>query len=365
MIFVLGVWLLSEGILKAGDDGDDKKQNLEEAMGKQSYSIEIGGESFTLDWAAPLCMPLFAGAEFAKALQEKEISPLQVLLRMSDPVLETSMMSGVLDFLSSGKYADGDSGILQRMVQSAISSYVLQFFPTAMGAAARVMDEYESRTTRTDKKGDAAFWERLGRQIINKIPYARQVFNKPYVDLFGKQEKKEKPIDYALSVVKNTVIPGYITSVSGTKSEKILYEVMEESKETKFIPGFVTKFNVNKKPHTLSQEEYYNYHVMRGEWYETYLPEVASEEWFTDLEADEQAIVLESFKDIADDLTKKRVIPEYDLRLKRSKYLYRMLYGDEPVSGQGSGECGKANISWNRSFGACQETSGRRTHKVI
>ena len=334
MIFVLGVWLLSEGILKAGDDGDDKKQNLEEAMGKQSYSIEIGGESFTLDWAAPLCMPLFAGAEFAKALQEKEISPLQVLLRMSDPVLETSMMSGVLDFLSSGKYADGDSGILQRMVQSAISSYVLQFFPTAMGAAARVMDEYESRTTRTDKKGDAAFWERLGRQIINKIPYARQVFNKPYVDLFGKQEKKEKPIDYALSVVKNTVIPGYITSVSGTKSEKILYEVMEESKETKFIPGFVTKFNVNKKPHTLSQEEYYNYHVMRGEWYETYLPEVASEEWFTDLEADEQAIVLESFKDIADDLTKKRVIPEYDLRLKRSKYLYRMLYGDEPVSGQ-------------------------------
>lgn len=26
--------------------------------------------------------------------------------------------------------------------------------------------------------------------------------------------------------------------------------------------------------------------------------------------------------------------PEYDLRLKRSKYLYRMLYGDEPVSGQ-------------------------------
>lgn len=104
---------------------------------------------------------------------------------------------------------------------------------------------------------------------------------------------------------------------------------------------------------------------MRGEWYETYLPEVASEEWFTDLEADEQAIVLESFKDIADDLTKKRVIPEYDLRLKRSKYLYRMLYGDEPGFRSRSGECGKANISWNRSFGACQETSGRRTHKVI
>lgn len=334
MIFVLGVWLLSEGILKAGDDEDDKKQNLEEAMGKQSYSIEIGGESFTLDWAAPLCMPLFAGAEFAKALQEKEISPLQVLLRMSDPVLETSMMSGVLDFISSAKYADGDSGVVQRMVQSAFSSYVLQFFPTAMGAAARVMDEYESRTTRTDKKGDAAFWERLGRQIINKIPYARQVFNKPYVDLFGKQEKKERPLDYAISLVKNTIVPGYITSVSGTKSEKILYEVMEESKETKFIPGFVKKFTVDKVEHTLTQEEYYNYHVMRGEWYETYLPEIASEEWFTDLEADEKAIVLESFKKIADDLTKKRVIPEYDIHLNRSKYLYRMLYGDEPVSEQ-------------------------------
>ena len=334
MIFVLGAWLLSQGLLKSGDDEDDKKQSLEEAMGKQSYSIEIGGESFTLDWAAPLCMPLFAGAEFAKALQEKEISPLQVLLRMSDPVLETSMMSGVLDFLSSGKYADGDSGIIQRMVQSAVSSYVLQFFPTAMGAVARVMDEYESRTTRTDKKGDAAFWERLGRQIVNKIPYARQVFNKPYVDVFGKQEKKEKPLDYALSLIKNTIVPGYITSVSGTKSEKVLYEVMEESKETKFIPGFVTKFAVDKVQHTLTQEEYYNYHVMRGEWYEAYLPEVASDKWFTDLEADQKAIVLESFKEIADDLTKKRVIPEYTIRSNRSKYIYNMLYGDKPVSGQ-------------------------------
>lgn len=334
MIFAMGAWLLSEGILKAGDDENDQKQNLEEAMGKQSYSIEIGGESFTLDWAAPLCMPLFSGAEFAKALQEKEINPMQVLLRMSDPILETSMMSGVLDFISSAKYADGNSGILQSMTQSAVSSYVLQYFPTVMGAVARVMDEYESRTTRTDKKGDAAFWERLGRQIVNKIPYARQVFNKPYVDLFGKLEKKEKPIDYALSLVKNTIVPGYIASVSGTNSEQILYDVMEESKETKFIPSFVTKFAVDKVQHTLSQEEYYNYHVMRGEWYETYLPEVASEEWFTDLEADEKAIVLEKFKDIADDLTKKRVIPEYSIRSNRSKYIYHMLYGDEPVSGQ-------------------------------
>lgn len=334
MIFALGAWLLSQGILKSGDDEDEKKQSLEEAMGKQSYSIEIGGESFTLDWAAPLCMPLFAGAEFAKALQEKEIDPMQALLRMSDPILETSMMSGMLDFISSAKYADGNSGILQKMTQSAVSSYVLQFFPTAMGAVARVMDEYESRTTRTDKKGDAAFWERLGRQIINKIPYARQVFNKPYVDVFGKQEKKEKPLDYALSLIKNTIVPGYITSVSGTKSEKVLYEVMEESKETKFIPGFVTKFAVDKVQHTLTQEEYYNYHVMRGAWYEAYLPEVASEEWFTDLEADQKAIVLESFKEIADDLTKKRVIPEYTIRSNRSKYIYNMLYGDKPVSGQ-------------------------------
>ena len=109
---------------------------------------------------------------------------------------------------------------------------------------------------------------------------------------------------------------------------------MEESKETKFIPGFVTKFAVDKVQHTLTQEEYYNYHVMRGEWYEAYLPEVASDKWFTDLEADQKAIVLESFKEIADDLTKKRVIPEYTIRSNRSKYIYNMLYGDKPVSGQ-------------------------------
>ena len=61
-IALLGYALADAGILKASG-GDDDKDKYDEEQGKQAYSIQIGNQTYTLDWLAPTAIPLFVGAE--------------------------------------------------------------------------------------------------------------------------------------------------------------------------------------------------------------------------------------------------------------------------------------------------------------
>ena len=72
-ILMVGAFLAASGILKSGASGDDDKDALNTLTGGQNYSIEIDGKSYTIDWAAPVCMPLFVGAEIFNAIQKENV----------------------------------------------------------------------------------------------------------------------------------------------------------------------------------------------------------------------------------------------------------------------------------------------------
>lgn len=66
-IFALGAYLAAEGLLHVRAGDDDKEEAFEKSMGGQDYAIQIGDKSYTLDWALPAAMPLFAGAATEKS----------------------------------------------------------------------------------------------------------------------------------------------------------------------------------------------------------------------------------------------------------------------------------------------------------
>jgi hypothetical protein len=53
-ITYMGYVLAEAGILKASGGDDDKKEKYDEEQGKQTYSLEIGGKSYSLDWLSPV-----------------------------------------------------------------------------------------------------------------------------------------------------------------------------------------------------------------------------------------------------------------------------------------------------------------------
>ena len=66
-IVAVGAFLASCGFLK-GALGDDPEDELAALTGEQGYAVEIGDVSFTVDWAAPLSLPLFVWAELQSCL---------------------------------------------------------------------------------------------------------------------------------------------------------------------------------------------------------------------------------------------------------------------------------------------------------
>ncbi len=319
-IFVLGAWLLRTGVLAilAGDDEDEEK--LGEAMGHQGYALEVGDYSFTIDWAAPAVMPLFMGAEVARSLDDgMGVSVLETLARMSDPVIETSMLSGVLGVFDSIRYSEKGSDVVVDLTTEVMSSYLMQYVPSIFGAVARTFDEVESRTSRPSVNGDEGFMEMLGRKAANKVPVLRSIVgSKPYVDIMGKYEVKDDAGDYLVSFMQNFILPGDVSKITSSDATAELCDVVEAAQRTDVIPKYVSKVG----EHKLTHDEYFEFHEARGALYDEVIPYLAEQGWYNECSAGQKAEILKDFKEAADKLTKKRIVPSYNLNNKKLESIY-------------------------------------------
>ncbi|HBS60931.1 MAG TPA: hypothetical protein DEA44_16915, partial [Firmicutes bacterium] len=103
----LGYYLARLGILQAGGDDEERKAYYDIETGEQPYSLRIGDTTITLDWLTPANMPLFIGAELynvAVTGEEQEVSLSRILdslTKVSDPLLQLSMLQGINDAMSS------------------------------------------------------------------------------------------------------------------------------------------------------------------------------------------------------------------------------------------------------------------------
>lgn len=168
------------GIRLVGKLDEEDEKNA----GRQGYALEIGGTSYTVDWAAPANIPLFIGANIHSALQDKQtdtsalVSVLDACKDTVEPMLELSCLSSLNDLLQTMSYAE-EGTYLYSALASAASSYLNQYIPTLFGQMERAT-EGEKKQTYSD--GGTA----LERSIQKTIGYATQKI--PGVDLFQTQK---------------------------------------------------------------------------------------------------------------------------------------------------------------------------------
>jgi hypothetical protein len=317
-LLALGYFLAQMGILKGGDDEDKKLNDLKDARGEQTYSIELGGYSFTIDWAAPLVMPLFVGAELAGG-SDGDADVLSAIGNLATPVLDTSMMSGIMDLIDTVKYSEGGD-MMTDLGASIMSSYALQYVPSFTAAVARTIDEVDSRGSVTDKAGTDGVLDKFMRKLANKSIIARAFFkgiNTPYTDTFGGYKKKETAGDYALSALQNFVLPGYISEVSDTATTEHMMQLFDSTAKLDMVPGYVNKITVNGESRKLTGEEIFAYKTLRGEHYSEIIPLLTSAEWYNALEDDMKVEVLTSFKELTEADCKHMIDAEYYPNNKR------------------------------------------------
>lgn len=232
-LFALGYLMANLGFI--GGDTDDK----DKLMGVQKYSLKIGDYTYTLDWAAPAALVLFAGAEFNKELsQDEKVTPENVLgsaFSLTDPMLEMSFMSGISDLIDSIKYQEDPIPTAATM---AMQSYLGSFVPSMAGQFTRTLDDTVNTTYAEDNgipRYMQAFWQ---RNVINKLPILANNYGINRVDEFGNTVSSG---DFFERVIENFVSPGYLQKNKNDDVYDELLELYEYTKDKNVIPKYISK----------------------------------------------------------------------------------------------------------------------------
>lgn len=244
-VAALGAFLAAQGIFSAGSSDDDKEANFDAGMGQQEYAINIGGKSYTIDWASPAVVPLAMGGELYEALHQKYDDDetafnqaMATVSRMFDPMLNMTMLSGIGSTVTSAAY--NKSNPLFGIASNVATNFGGQFVPTLFGQIARTVDNTR-RTTYADKNSPVpSSVQKFFQRQANKIPGLSQ-YQPAYTDVWGR-EQKNGPDNVFARAAYNFFSPGYLADAKGTQTEKALKELYQATGDNSVLPSKPQKY---------------------------------------------------------------------------------------------------------------------------
>lgn len=310
-IAVLGYALADAGILKASGSDDDKKENYDEAIGKQSYSLQIGDKTYSLDWLAPVGIPLFTGAEAFSLKQSKQDEKSSIstednketnklinslenwangMANAISPMSEMSMISGLTSALTS--YQQDSTQMIGSMLTNAGKSYVNQFVPTLLGQTAKTMDKYERSTTSTKTGLLPKAIDQTKLQMMSKIPGLRQKLPTK-TDIWGNELEQSSNIRER--TFNNFINPATVKNISNSKVDSEIDNLYNKSGNTNILPTKIDKtYTINGQKYRMTDEEYAKYQKQYGQTSYKLIENLINAKDYKNLSAEQKETAIEN-----------------------------------------------------------------------
>ncbi len=260
---IIGFALANKGIATGAGDEKDKKRKFDTLIGKQSYSLNIGGKSYTIDWATPDSLPFFVGVELYNAIQGEGwnfAKCVDALGKITEPMLELSCLQGISNAIESVQY--NGTNTVQAFAEELTTSYITQALPTLAGQIARITDGTRRNAYYTYK--DSSFPASLQRFIggaMAKTPFVSRLLE-PKIDSWGREEGYGQLPE---RVVENLVSPGYYSEEEYTAVDKELERLYKSTGEADVLPVKVSKkITYEKEDYNLNVHEYTDFSRLKG-----------------------------------------------------------------------------------------------------
>lgn len=305
LLLGLGYFLANLGLIKGGEDDDKKQSKFDKLRGDQSYSLVIGDKNYTIDWLAPEVIPMFVGAEIQRFNNDGSIgigTVLDALSRVTEPLLEMSMLSGLNDMLDNISYSDKK---LYSIISTAAASYVMQGLPTIMGQLERT-GETVRETTYVDKESDIPKdMQYTIAKAANKIPGIE--YNQiPYIDAYGRQQKTGNVATRAFS---NFLSPGYIGSDRSAPWDDELQKLYDAG-QTNVFP--VIPDDTDIKGYVMDGDELVKFRTAAGEKKYELLEALFDSVWFNQLPDEDKADCISKVYSYANAYGKKQIVKTFE-----------------------------------------------------
>ena len=262
---ILGYTLAALGIISGAEDDNDKKKSFDALIGKQAYALNIGGKSYTIDWMAPVCMPLFIGVEFLRCTQDKDYNfakAVNALSKISEPLLELSCLSGISDTVQSAQF--NKTNALQAVAEEIATSYISQALPTFGGQITRIIDKKKRNGYYQYSESHLpSIVHTLIGNVSSKIPLVGKLFIEPKIDAWGRDEEYGNLPE---RVFENIISPGYYSKEEYTQVDKEIEAIYEKTGEEGVLPSKIQKsLTIDKKNYSLNSHQYTQYARLKGQ----------------------------------------------------------------------------------------------------
>ena len=347
-ILALGAYLAAEGLLHVRAGDDDKEEAFEKSMGGQDYAIQIGDRSYTLDWAVPAAMPLFAGAAIMESVQKGGgtfDALVDSLLGMQDVVLETSMLSSLNDLVSNISYAKSKPMYL---IDRAASSYAGQYIPTIGSKIASVLDDTARKSYVEKGSGQLSSDVNYFLQgAAKKVPGARNQLQ-PSIDLWGNEVSNGSAPE---RVFQSFISPGFLKAQDNSPATQEIRRLAKATGKSGVYPAAAEKsFTNDGKTYNLTAEEYTQYAKAMGSTRKTLVEDALKLPAYKSMSNGEKADYIQNVYKYASETARQDVYDNYtpgakwienaktakrDIGVSTAEYLalYQQ-YGSEKMSGK-------------------------------
>lgn len=246
-------WFMSENDGVTAKLGSDKDDQFMKDLGKQNFSIVFNAGtdkewSYTLDWAAPGCIPFFTGVAF-KEMSDEGVDfweAADAFEQMLEPMTEMSVMQGIKNTLETFQRESG-GGVMQGLTSVGINtglSYVGQFKPTLVSQVARTIDPVRRDTTSTAESASKRQIERWRNKQKAGIPGLSKTLN-PYQNVWGETENNTYNDDLPMRIVENFFSPGYAKKYKADDVDKEIIKLYQQDPSADgVIPTKFSKYEI-------------------------------------------------------------------------------------------------------------------------
>lgn len=267
-IMALGGFLAHEGLLTGAANDNYDVDTAETEQGAQNYALKIGNKSYTLDWLAPMALPLFVGAELMKMGGDEDDGKDKIdqfigaISTIAEPITEMSMLQGIQNILNELSYST--ENVLATFGTNATLGYASQGIPTIAGQFARAIDDTRRSTYTDQPAGFKRQFDKTLTKIENKLPFLSKT-NEPYVNASGQEQQNEGLASHFLGnnfvtrLADQMLSPGYFKNGTISDVDKELnrlYDATGENVYKNVASGKIGDSKISKEAFTKYQELY-------------------------------------------------------------------------------------------------------------
>lgn len=307
----VGYALAQSGIIQGALSDDKDEAQWEKSHGKLAYSVKVGDNYYTFDWAQSASIPIILGTTIYQCMQDSD-NALDTIYQGA--VAATNAWSD-LSPLQTLTDIFGGNGTPAENIADTFLEAPLGWIPAQLGAAARIGD-----TTQRVTYDNTSKLNNIINQAKSKIPGMSQALPVAY-DTWGNPIKRQDSTGEA--ALANLLNPGQIGNIRETPIDDEINDLYASTGDAAVFPKKAAwSYKINGETVKLNSEQYSEYQRIMGQNAYGMASALINSASYNNMSDDQKAGAIADLYNFADALAKTELLG-YDIE---SSQTYKKIY---------------------------------------